>query len=324
MGVPIGLIGIALLLYVLRRYLEHRNSCISAVYFPPDPIDPFATRIIPKIELDAIPNAIHELDGTAAPSELESSASAVADAKRPSSIISELEGSPVTPSASMATTLNRNRWSNASSLAPPQTHRVMAARPSIAESLSIVSQQHHGSGQVVFLTPPRPHASHRVSRPTSGLLPEIEVLDDEIPSTPNPSIDVVSEQVSNELQESHGGEQAAAVQATHDFEQVIISESSRTSDEAPQAGESAQAGEGSHEGETANNVEASRKSGTDAQAGGAAQAEDTSHKVKTTDEGEDPRENGVNAQAGEDLQAGEKPQEDGTAHQIGTETHSSR
>ena len=92
-GVPIGLIAIVLLLYILRRYRRCRNSCIATVYFPPDPIDPFADRIIPKIELDAT-NAIHELDGTTAPSELGDSTTAVADPKRPSSIVSELEGSP--------------------------------------------------------------------------------------------------------------------------------------------------------------------------------------------------------------------------------------
>jgi hypothetical protein len=42
-GIPMGFIAIALLLYILRGYLKHRVSCTGTVYFPPDPINPFAT-----------------------------------------------------------------------------------------------------------------------------------------------------------------------------------------------------------------------------------------------------------------------------------------
>lgn len=253
-GIPIGLVGIALLLYVLRRYLKYRESCTATVYFPPDPIDPFATRIFPKIELDAVPNAIHELDGTTAPSELENSKSAVTDPERPPSIVSELEGSPVIPPgptsrASVATALNENRWSNVSSLAPPPAHQ-----PSRA-ILSIVSQQHHGSGQDVFLTPPRPHASHRLSRPTSGLLPEIGVADDETHSTPKSSTITTNKQGNSGIHESNEGEQAAADRGTHEGEQAAISQTARTSGERPL------------EREAADEDEVSRKSGTKVQSG---------------------------------------------------------
>ncbi|GAB7331442.1 hypothetical protein MBLNU13_g02857t2 [Cladosporium sp. NU13] len=232
-GVPKGLVSITLLLYVLRRYLKYRGSCTATVSFPPDPIDPFATRISPKIELDALPNAIHELDGTTAPSELENSASAVTDPRRPPSIISELECSPGISSdpgnrASVATTLNDNRWSNAFSLAPSAAHQSSRARPSIAKTLSIVGQQHHGSGQDFFLTPPRPHASHRLSRPTSGLLPQIEVPGDEFPSTTKTGPTTASKQEISDMQELHDGEQAVVAQATHEDEQVPSSDTART------------------------------------------------------------------------------------------------
>jgi hypothetical protein len=75
-GVPLGLLGIAILSFILRRHLKNKalNTATKTVYFPPDPIDPFATRIYPKIELDAT-NAIYELDDTTAPSELDVSVS---------------------------------------------------------------------------------------------------------------------------------------------------------------------------------------------------------------------------------------------------------
>jgi hypothetical protein len=321
-GVPIGLIGIALLLYILRRYLRYRQSCTTTVYLPPDLIDPFATRIIPKIELDTT-NAIHELDGTTAPSELEHSTSAVVDPKRPSSIVSELEGSPVTPSGpadrvSVATTPNQNRWSNTSSLAPPQGNRTVA-RPSIAETLSIVSQQHHGSGQDVFLTPPRPHASHRLSRPTSGLLPEIEGSEDEIPSTPKSSTLAETKKESDDIQKQHEGEKAIAVQETHDGEQVPVSETASTNAEAAQAGESL------HERETTDEDKASRKSDTEAQAGEVMQDAEIISEVETDNEGEGPQEDCAKEQAGGDsMQAGEKPEKSETAYTIDTQTQSSK
>ena len=307
-GVPIGLVGIALLLYVLRWYLQYRKSCTATVYFPPDPINPFADRIIPKIELDALPNAIHELDGTTAPSELGNSTSAVVGPKRPSSIVSELEGSPVTPSdqinrASMAMTRNQNRWSNVSSLAPSQAHRAMAARPSIAESLSTVSQQHHGSGQDAFLTPPRPHASHRLSRPTSGLLPKVGVADDEIHSTPKPDTAVETKQERNDIKEQHEGEQAVAVQQTHEDEQICITETVHVS------GEAAQASESSHEGETADEGEVLCKSGTDAQAGEVMQASEITSEVEAARKSEDSQQSDVKLQSAQDMQSGEKQHE---------------
>lgn len=323
------------------------------MYFPPDPIDPFATRIIPKIELDTVANAIHELDGTDAPRELENSPSAVADPKRPSSIISELEGSPVTPSSpagrtSAATTLNENNRSNMSSLAPLQAHRAMGARPSVAESLFIISQQHHGSGHDIFLTPPRPHASHRLSRPTSGVLPDTEGFEGDMTLTPRASIVGIDEQSTGNAQES---EQNDTVQEVHEGEKVPISETARTSSEAAQAGQSvadgkslavntANEGESLHESNTGANTgevaEKSEKSNkgeevpenkdsnegeSETQADGAAEADENSHKLETAEVSHD---DGMDAQAGEDTPAGEESQQGETAHGIDTPTSSGK
>lgn len=291
-GVPIGLVGIALLLYVLRRYLKYRESCTATVYFPPDPIDPFATRIFPKIELDALPNAIHELDGITAPSELENSKSAVTDPKRPLSIVSELEGSPVilpgpTSRASVATALNENRWSNVSSLAPPPAHQSSRA------ILSIVSQQHHGSGQDVFLTPPRPHGSHRLFRLTSGLLPEIEVADDETHSTPKSSTTTANKQGNSYIHESNESEQAVADRGTHESEKDAMSETARTSGEMP------------HGREAADEDEVSRKSGTKVQSGEVMHAGKITSEVEAAHKCEDVQQSDANERAAEDMQPGE-------------------
>ena len=328
-GVSIGLVAIALLLYVLRRYLKIRESCTATVYFPPDPIDPFATRIFPKVELDALPNVIHELDGTTAPSELENSTSAVAEPKRPPSIVSELEGSPVIPPdptnrASVATTLNEDRWSNVSSLAPPVVHRSSRARPSIAETLSIVSQQHHGSGQDVFLTPPRPHASHRLSRPTSGLLPDLGVSNDEIPLTPKTSTVTVSKQGNNDVQEPHEGEQGVAVRGTHEGEQVSTSETAQTSSgESAWSGGTTQAGQSFQEGQIADESGASRKSSTEVQTSEFEQAGEITSEVEAAHKSEDLQQSDANQEA-EDMQAGEGRIENVTPHQTDEQAQSGK
>jgi hypothetical protein len=265
--------------------------------------------------LDAT-NAIHELDGTTAPSELENSTSAVADPKRPSSIVSELEGSPVTPSdpnkrASMATSLNQRRSSNASSLAPPRVNRKVAARPSNAEALSIVSQQHHGSGQDVFLTPPRPHASHRLSRPTSGLLPEIETSDDGIPSTPKLNTVAASEQGENAKEESHEGEQTIAVQSSSPI--------SATADTIGEnAGQSANVGESSHEGETTSECEVSSKIRVDAQEAEEVQAGEIASGAEAAHSSDDLQQSDV------ELQADEESRDNETARKSGKHAQSDK
>lgn len=225
----------------------------------------------------------------------------------------------------------------------------MVARPSNAETLSIISQQHHGSGQEVFLTPPRPHASHRLSRPASGLLPEIAVSDDETTSTPRPSTVAETKQESNGPQEQHEGEQAVGLQGHNGDEQISISETARASGEATQAGQNAEAGaksqavvtanegedlnaqagetvevgEKSHEGDETPEGKDSQGNGFETQADGAAQADKISHDVETVNEGGDQHENGMNAQAGDDsTKADEKPEEGGTTNEIDTQAHS--
>lgn len=311
-GVPIGLVAITLLLCVLRRYLKYRESCIATVYFPTDPIDPSATIIFPKIELDALPNAIHELDGTTAPSEPGRSTSAVKDPRRPPSIFSELEGSPVispdpNDRASEATTLKENRWSDVSSLAPPALHRSSRARSSIVETLSIVSQQHHGSLQDVFLTPPRPHASHRLSRPASGLLSNVEVPDDEAPSTPKPSTVAVSQKDSNDIQESHEGEQVSACGTAQPGGQV------------KKAGEVVQSGESAQETETTDEGKVSRKSSTEVPTNEFTQVGGIASEAEAASESEDSQRGDMKLHTTEDIQEGEKQHEGTAPHEADTQ-----
>lgn len=182
----------------------------------------------------------------------------------------------------------------------------------------------------MFLTPPRPHASHRLSRPTSGLLPEIAVSDDNIPLTPKLSDISASRQGSNETGKIHEDEQAVAAQETQEGEQPPISETVHTNGEATQTGESAQAGENTqaggsaqagktpHEGETANEDKASRKSDTEAQASEVMQDPGITSRVEADNEGGLQHENGMNAQAAQGMQAGEEPQKGETVHETNT------
>jgi hypothetical protein len=88
LGLPLGLSAIAFISYIVHRHIKRKaTNTISNVHFPPDPINPFASRIIAKAELDTQPNAIAELYAHNAPSEIEGSSSHIAD-------LSELEGCP--------------------------------------------------------------------------------------------------------------------------------------------------------------------------------------------------------------------------------------
>jgi hypothetical protein len=241
-GVPLGLLAIALIFFILRRYLKHKalSTASAIVYFPPDPINPFATQVFLRAELDTVPNTIAELDGNSVPKELDGSESAVANPKRPVSVVSELEGSPGKPSVptnrtSLSTTLNEARWSDVSSLAPPFAHRATAARPSIAESLQSATEQHHGP-VLEALIAPRPHALHRLSRPTSGLQHAIQLSEEDTSLTPKSN--------------------------TADVDEFISDNST-----VAQAGEDIQAGENSYEGASGNEDEDSPRGATEGQAG---------------------------------------------------------
>jgi hypothetical protein len=87
LGLPLGLSAVALISYIVHRHIKLRALNASTnVHFPPDPIDPFASRVIAKAELDTQPNAFAELYAHNVPSELEGSSSRV-------SVLSELGGS---------------------------------------------------------------------------------------------------------------------------------------------------------------------------------------------------------------------------------------
>jgi len=227
-GVPLGLIAVAFVSYIVHRHLKLRavNANTSA-HFPPDPIDPFATRIIARAELDTQPNAIAELDGNNKPSEVDGSEPA--NARRSPSALSELEGSQVVPSdpsnrVSVSTTANEARFSNSSSLVPPSTHRVITARASVAASLQSVGQE--------SLLPPRPHVSHRLSRPTSGHIHAVGVADGAPFLTRKFSIASLNEKSSSSVQQAHESKQAELVNEKHGDEQDTNSEKAHRSDEA--------------------------------------------------------------------------------------------
>jgi hypothetical protein len=295
-----GLIGAPILLYLLHRYLKYRASCTATVYYPPDPINPFANSVFPKAELDTCPNAIAELDGKSIPKELDGFGSAAVDQRHRSSIVSELEGSEVGPSdpskrISLATTANETRWSDVSSLAPPPAHRAVAARPSIAESLQNgTQQQHHGWVQETLFAP-RSHAPHRLSRPTSGLQYAMQVSEGDISLTPMSSNVGCNQQASDKAQTvAQDGTAANDVRETHEGELSPNPEEARKSGAAAQANEEAPAGE-------------------EVQAGEVAQ------ESKTGNESEDAHTSGTKAQKVEDMQEGEEAREGESTHN-GNET----
>lgn len=155
----------------------------------------------------------------------------------------------------------------------------------------------------MFLTPPRPHASHRLSRPTSGVLPNIEGVEGDMTLTTQTSIVGIDEQ-----RNPQEGEQTDADQEAHEGEQVPISETARTSGEAAQAGQNAEADEKSHavdivnegevlfegdenaqektaevsdKGEEGPDSKGSHEESSETQAVGAAEADENSHKLDT-------------------------------------------
>jgi hypothetical protein len=119
------------------------------VYFPPDPVDPSATRVFPKAELEATPAVTADVqDG---PFELEGSTIVPMDSSHRVSQLSELEGSSrFSNRVSAMTTINGNRWSAVSSLSPsplPSPPAKAAATAGVvpgAADLQIITQQHYG------------------------------------------------------------------------------------------------------------------------------------------------------------------------------------
>jgi len=88
LGLSLGLSIIASISYMVHRHVKRKAvKAKTHVHFPSDLIDPFASRIIARAELDTQPNAITELYSNNAPSEVEGSSSRIA-------ALSELEGCP--------------------------------------------------------------------------------------------------------------------------------------------------------------------------------------------------------------------------------------
>lgn len=172
-GTPIGLFAVLLLSYILRRKLKYKATRTSTVYFPPDPIDPFATSVFPKAELDTFPKAIAELEGKNPPRELDSSPDAATNTNR-SSIFSELEGSQVVP--------------------PDTNDGIPVATTVTAGSPHSVSHQQRPRRDNSLT--PRPRASHRLSGPAPWFLPAVEASEGET-LTPKPNTDHMNAQSGN-------------------------------------------------------------------------------------------------------------------------------
>jgi len=325
--VPLGLLAIALIFFILRRYLKHKalSTASAIVYFPPDPINPFATQVFLRAELDTIPNTIAELDGNSVPKELDGAESAVTNPKRPVSVVSELEGSPGKPSVptnrtSLSTTINEARWSDVSSLAPPFAHRATVARPSIAESLQSTTQQHHGPVEKTLIAP-RPHASHRLSRPTSGLQHAIQLSEEDTSLTPESGTVGINEQVSDNAQKVHEDKQANEARETHKGEPSLNLEETNESDGDAVAAV-AQNSEKSEEDETAHHGESSHENSTVAQASGEMHAVEKSYEGTIGSENEDPPRGATKGQAGDKADEGESAHQGPEAHEVDAKTQS--
>jgi hypothetical protein len=159
------------------------------VYFPPDPVDPSATRVFPKAELEATPAVTADVqDG---PFELEGSTIVPMDSSHRVSQLSELEGSSrFSNRVSAMTTINGNRWSAVSSLSPsplPSPPAKAAATAGVvpgAADLQIITQQHYGSTGQRY--PPRQH-SEDLHKSSSSRLPTMGETNNELCTTSSPS-----------------------------------------------------------------------------------------------------------------------------------------
>jgi len=214
-GIPLGLVALIAMFIILRRHRNHTTpgGRTSEVYFPPDPIYDTATKVLPRVELDAQSQATYELDGQVASSELESSARAVANSKDPSKAVYELDATPcASPEASnrvsALTTAYESRFSAVSSLEASPQHYSGAA--GAASRLQVVSQQHYGAAQSQFLIP---EDMHRLDRPSSGTLPAVQAAESELPSTPRHVASRKQNKVSEQAGE--GGETHDVYESKH-------------------------------------------------------------------------------------------------------------
>lgn len=167
-GVPLGLIALALVLYTLRRQRKHKANMIANphndAFFPPDP--PAFPKRFEKAELDSHPISFAEKQQHHIPTELEASSPNTA-----SNSISPMAGS------------NDARWSAVSSLAPPAEQYPPAAGVApMAASLHAVSQQHYGPGQNAASQ----QYTYRPYRPPTGIQPTAELAGSEFSSPEKP------------------------------------------------------------------------------------------------------------------------------------------
>jgi hypothetical protein len=189
-GAPLSLIALALLLWISRRHRRNKANTTPTVYFPPDPIDPSATRVFTRSELEAAPAVTAEVQNE--PFELEGSTVAPIDPGNRASQMSELEDTPgFSNGVSALTTANEGRWSAVSSLpssplpSPPTIAADTAGVLPMAADLQIISQQHYGSTGQHYL----PLQQHRLSpsKLSTGRLPTMGGNTSESSSTTSPN-----------------------------------------------------------------------------------------------------------------------------------------
>jgi hypothetical protein len=151
-GAPLGLIAIALLLWIARRHRKSKANTTPTVYFSSDPIELSTTRVFPQADLEA---ATTESQNEFI--EIESFPAVVpADMIYHTSQTSDFESASINSNrVSALTTTENNRWSAVSSLrsswypsrltapAPAHTAEVGPA----ATDLQIASQQHYDPSQ---------------------------------------------------------------------------------------------------------------------------------------------------------------------------------
>jgi hypothetical protein len=189
-GIPLGLVALIAVLIVLHRRRKYNapGGRTSEIYFPPDPIYNPATKVLPRVELDAQSKEIYELDSQVGPGELTSPTRAATHSKEPPTAVYELDATPrASPEPrnriSDVTTVYEPRLSAVSSLAPPpQNGRIAGGVGPTSTALQAVSQQHYGPAQSRFLVP---ESLYRLDRPLSGTLPAAQAAGSELALTPS-------------------------------------------------------------------------------------------------------------------------------------------
>jgi hypothetical protein len=143
-AVPLGLIALALLLWILRRHQKNKARSTpfanQDVFFPPDP-----PQTQPKAELDSQQSTLSEKYQHDVPSELDGSPIMVHPPTSPDPVAQTASYDPRTYRVSSLSSLEvaaaDARWSDVSSMGPPSNRQSTGAGGLLA-----VSQQHYGHG----------------------------------------------------------------------------------------------------------------------------------------------------------------------------------